>query len=302
MRHLLERFQDWLLRKGIDGEIKSAKLTEDSVRLSFGEVIYLRRIHDSAPVKEAVLMLHGAAADKTSWIRLCKYLKSDLPLLVPDLPGHGKSTSDLSLAYNIDAQVQRMKEMLSVLHIKRVHIIANSMGGAIALRLAAHYPELVSSLVLIGIVGIQAKESWLQEHIRKSGRNPMIEVSTKEDYLAMMRIGMEKPPYMPGFLFGALSRNYISRLAINKKISGDIELDLDQSSELSSILCPVLAIWGSEDKVSHITNAKQLCRQLASSRLELLEGIGHVPMVEAPKQVAAICTTFLAANHSRKVH
>lgn len=294
MREILNGVQDWLLQKGIDREIRQAGLTEDSLLLSFGQVNYLYRKNDGTPFTEAVLMLHGASSDKTSWVRFSKHLKADLPLLIPDFPGHGKSTSDLSLSYSIGAQVHRISEMLNALNIKCVHVVANSMGGAIAILLAANQPKLISSLVLIGTVGVQAKESWLQKHIKKTGYNPMIEIRNKRDYLAMMHIGMRKPPYIPGFILSALSRSYVSRQTINEKITREIELDLDQSKSLSKISCPVLIIWGSEDKVSDISNAELLHKKLASSQIEILDGVGHVPMVEAPKQVAVICTSFLS--------
>ena len=205
-------------------------------------------------------------------------------MLAPDLPGHGNSATDISLSYSIGSQVVRIKEMLAALKVKRVHVIASSMGGAIALQLAAREPELVASLVLIGTVGVQAEASWLQEHISQTGANPMVHIRNKQDYLVMMCIGMARPSYMPGFILSALARSYISRLAIKEKIAAEIAGDLDQSDVLGTITCPALIIWGSQDKVSYVSNARLLHGKLASSRSELIDGTGHVPMVEAPQQ------------------
>jgi abhydrolase domain-containing protein 6 len=291
---LLERVQDWMLDKGMEGEINKARLTREAVQLSFGVIHYLYRAASSRAHSDAVLMLHGATADNTTWIRFCGQLKSDVALYAPDLPGHGQSVAGLSLSYTIGAQVERIVEMLGALKIARVHIVASSMGAAIALQLAARQPELVASLVLIGAVGVQAEPGWLQQHIASTGQNPMVEVRSKNDYVAMVRIGMSRPPYMPGFVLSTLARKYQARLPVNVKIGNDIAADLDQSALLPRVLCPVLIIWGRDDKVSHVSNAGLLRSSLRAAELHIFDGIGHVPMVEAPREVAALCDTFLA--------
>lgn len=292
---IFTRMQDWLVREAISTEIKKSGLVEKTVSLSFGDVSYLysQRTNPSAA---GVLMLHGAASDSTSWIRFARCLKADLPLIIPDLPGHGKSVSDPALSYSVQAQADYLVQLLQALHVRQVHLIGNSMGGAIAMRLAASCPELVVSLVLIGAVGVRDQESWLERYIARTGNNPMISVQTKADYLAMMRIGMEKPPFMPGFVVSSLARSFVARSRINQKISKDIEADLDQTAAVAGISCPVQLIWGREDRVSSLSNGEKLHRILQSSQLTILDGIGHVPMVEAPGETAALCRSFLAGR------
>ena len=110
----------------------------------------------------------------------------------------------------------------------------------------------------------------------------------------MMRIGMETPPYMPGFIVSALARRARARRTLNRKILADIERDLDQTRHLAGITAPALIVWGAADRVQHVDDAELLHRRLAHSRKVVLDGIGHVPMVEAPKRVAALCSAFAA--------
>jgi pimeloyl-ACP methyl ester carboxylesterase len=243
-------------------------------------------------------MLHGATADKTSWVRFARHFGRPFPLVVPDLAGHGKSIADINLDYSINAQTERLKELLATLGIKRVHLIGNSMGGAIAIHLASISPDLVSSLVLIDAAGVEASQSWLRKHVARTGINPMIE----SDYRAMMRIGMEAPPYIPGIILSALARDFVKHKAINQKIAKDIEQDLDQTGSLSKITAPSLIIWGAADKIFHVDNAELLHQRLTNSRKIVMKGIGHVPMVEAPKQVAAACSSFFADSFVRSSH
>ena len=294
MGTLFNRIGDYLLEKALSSECKQAGLVNASVHLSFGNIEYLQSKNDSENSSEAIVMLHGAATDKTSWVRFAKHFHRKFPLVIPDLSGHGKSIANINLDYSINAQAVRLKEFLAVLGIKRVHLIGNSMGGAIAIHLASTSPNLVSSLVLIDAAGVEASPSWLRQHVAHTGINPMIELRDASDYRAMMRIGMEVPPYIPGIIISALTRDFVKRKEINQKIAKDIEQDLDQTGGLSKIVAPSLIIWGAADKVLHVDNAEFLHQRLANSRKLVMEKIGHVPMVEAPKQVASACNSFFA--------
>ena len=185
-------------------------------------------------------------------------------------------------------------QLLSSLGITRVHLIGNSMGGTIAVHLAAIAPKLAASLVLIDAAGFEASPSWLRQHVDSTAVNPMIGIQDASGYRAMMRIGMAAPPYIPGFMLSALARIFVKRTAINRKIVDDIGQDLNQTASLSNIVAPVLIIWGAEDKVEHVDNAQMLHQRLANSRKIVMEGVGHVPMVEAPKKVADACNAFFA--------
>ena len=294
MSTLYNRFGDYLLGKALAAECNQAGLVSASVQLSFGNVNYLRSENNVAQSSEAIVMLHGALADKTSWTRFAKRLDSKVLLMIPDLPGHGSSSGDLTLCYCIQAQAERIKELLATLGIKRVHLIGNSMGGTIAVHLAASSPDLVASLVLIGAAGFEASPSWLRHHVAQTGINPMIELHDTKGYREMMRIGMVAPPYIPGIILSVLTRVFVKRKAINQKIVNDIEQDLSQVGSLSNIIAPTLIIWGAQDKVEHVDNAQFVHQRLANSRKIIMEGIGHIPMVEDPKQVASACSAFLA--------
>lgn len=294
MSTLPHRFGDYLLDKAMASECKKAGLVGASVALSFGDVEYLRSRNEAGNASEAIVMLHGAAADKTSWMRFAKYLGSKVRLVIPDLPGHGGSVADINFCYSIQAQAERLKEMLLALGINRVHFIGNSMGGTIAIHLAATSPALVASLVLISAAGVEASPSWLRLHVAQTGINPMIELDDASGYRAMMKIGMNFPPYIPTMMLSSLARRFVERKAINQKIVSDLEQDIDQNDKLSKIVAPALIIWGAADKVEHVDNAKFLHERLANSRKMVMEGIGHVPMVEDPKQVAAACRSFYA--------
>lgn len=294
MSTLTDRLGDYLLEKACAAEVKQAGLMTISTPLSFGNVEYLRSKQRLEPSSEAIVMLHGAAADKTSWVRLAKHLGSKTLLLIPDLPGHGHSVADTNLCYSVKAQAERVKELLQTLGIKRVHVFGNSMGATIAIHLATTSPQLVALLVLISAAGFKEGPSWLRQHVARTGINPMIEIANASGYRAMMHIGMASPPYIPGIILSALARVFVQRQAINQKIINDIAHDIDQTGSLSTIVAPALIIWGAADQVEHVDNAEFLHQRLSNSCKIVMEGIGHVPMVEDPMTVAGACNAFLA--------
>jgi pimeloyl-ACP methyl ester carboxylesterase len=286
------RLADRLLAMAMAAECKSARMTPASVAVDGGRIAYLQRGADCA---EAIVMLHGAVSDKSAWLRLAKHMGTDKTILIADLPGHGDSTEPASASYDIQAQTDRMLGFLAALGVRRAHLIGNSMGGAIALRMAADSPDNIASLILIDAAGAETTPSELRRQIAASGVNPMVDIRSTADYRKMISLGMSKPPYIPGFLLGALARRNIGRSAINQRIARDIERDLDQRHVLGSISARTLIIWGAQDKVVHLDDAHTLRTRLRNRDLVVLPGLGHVPMVEDPKRVAALCDAFHAA-------
>lgn len=287
----LRLLRDALFHQAVASECKKAGLSARIAAMRYGHVAYLDNA--KAAQRETIVMLHGAGADKNSWVRLARFMGSRRRIIIPDLPGHGASTQDMSLDYGIGQQAVRLLEFLDALQIKRAHLIANSMGCAIALRLARTRPEAVSSLVLIDAVGVERTPSWLRKHIAETGKNPMVEIDSAEDFRLMMRYGMASSPYIPGFFIDLLAQEKMSRRNMELKILADIEKDLDQTSILTGIKAPTFIVWGAQDRVAHVDDADLLLEKIAGSRKLVLDGVGHVPMVEKPKLVASHCLSFL---------
>jgi abhydrolase domain-containing protein 6 len=287
----LHRIRKFLFQKAIAAEYKSAGQSASIASLSFGRMAYLQNSRQSE--REAIVMLHGFGADKSSWVRFARRMDSRRRLVIPDLAGHGESAQDASLDYGIAQQAERLDEFLKALGIEKAHLIANSMGCAIALRFADTHPQAVASLVLMDAAGVERTPSRLQLQIRETGRNPMTEIENVDDYRAMMRFGMESPPYIPGIFINLLAEEKIKRRNIESKMLGDIENDLDQVSILGNIRAPTLIIWGAQDRVVHVDDADLLHEKIVGSEKVILAGVGHAPMVENPKLAATLCVAFL---------
>ena len=292
LRTYLRRLGDALLGAAIAAERKRAKLGSEDVLLSFGTMRYFYRRDNPALPDEAIVMIHGAGSDKSAWVRLAARLSTRFSIFIPDLPGHGDSPAGPGMNLGITAQAECLRAFFAAVGIKRAHLIGNSMGGAIALHLAATSPDLIGSLILIDAGGAESRPGWLRTQVAAGSANPMLDINDAAGVRRMIAIGMESPPYVPGFLMGALARCYAARKHINARIERDSAADLDQSAVLDQIAAETLIIWGAQDRVLHVDDAEMLRQRIRKSNKVALPGVGHVPMVEAPKQVALLCRHF----------
>ncbi|HYD30013.1 MAG TPA: alpha/beta fold hydrolase [Azospirillaceae bacterium] len=289
-------FKKSLLRKALHAEYRRAGLSLERVRLSFGDVAYFET--SGLPAQECVMLLHGAGADKNSWCRFVKHLPFRGRVIVPDLPGHGESVQSLDLGYSVGQQAGYMREFLDALAIDTLHLVGHSMGAAVALRLAHAQPDRVRSLILIDAGGVESTLSELRRTFDRTGVHPMMGIQTLDDYKALIRWGMNKPPYIPEMFLSVLAEEKINRRDVDEKIIRDAAQDMDQTDILPHITQKTLILWGSEDRVVHRDDAELLRSRIAQSRKVLLDGIGHVPIVEAPALSARHCAAFLAEHAS----
>jgi len=105
----------------------------------------------------AVLMLHGGgpgASGATNYSRNIEALSKHFRVLVPDMPGYGKSSKGVDRNDPFGDLASSMLSMLNILGLRRVHIIGNSLGGACGLRMAIEQPDAVGRLVLMGPGGV----------------------------------------------------------------------------------------------------------------------------------------------------
>lgn len=282
-----------LFQSIMNHERENAKLTLKMENLPYGKVVYLTNgpVAGSEP---PIVMLHGFGGEKDNWNRFSKQLTDEYRVIIPDLPGHGESVQDSGLNYGIDEQAKRLKQFLDALRVKKAHLVGNSMGGAIALRYAYLYPQSVASLGLFAAAGAEQAASDFHTAMKTTGKNPLLEIQNAKDFEDVMgRYVFVDPPYMPGFIVDILVEEKLKRRALEKKMFAELMTDIDQTSILSSIKSPTLILWGGQDKILHVDNAELFRTKLAGSRKEIIDGVGHCPMIEKPEVAREAYRKFL---------
>lgn len=262
-------------------EADKAGLVPQHRQIQTVDYYYLSRIQPSAD--KTLVLLHGFSADKENWLRFSQYIPNNINIYALDLLGHGQHPINLAQNYSIETQVDYLHQFITQQIKKPVHIIGNSMGGAISALYAAKYPDDINTLMLISPAGVHAIPSELDTALDK-GNNPLI-IHSADDFNRVIDFVMEAPPFIPSAILAVQAEKSIARAALNQKIFDDIRQDMHKNLDqhFSLIQAPTLILWGKEDRVINAENSHQYTTLIPNAKPITLEGIGHLAMIEAPK-------------------
>jgi len=245
---------------------------------------------------DALVLLHGFGADKDNWTRFGKYFTKQFRVIAPDLPGFGESSADADLDYTISAQASRVKAFIAALGIKTMHLGGSSMGGHIAGVYASKYPQDLKSLILIAPAGIAAAEpSELDRQLKEGKLNPLIAKST-DGFDHLLNFVFHERPFIPGAVKKHLMQTAIERQPLNTAIFKQFYKNWDTPPLevlMKGLPTPTLIVWGSNDRVLHVSGANILEAALPRSQVAVMDHVGHLPMIEKPKETADLYLAFL---------
>ena len=263
------------------------------------------------PDGQTVVMVHGFAADKNNWLPLAMEMKAQFQIIALDLPGHGESSQfyDLQeqpLDFRLPQQAERLIRVMDALGVEKFHLMGSSMGGAIALQIAHTNHHRLHSLVLIdnaGVDGVRQSEFF---QLLEIGENPLI-VKKPGDMEKLLAFVMEKRPFMPWPMPAVIERMTLARLELNERIFADMMQSRTEMGSpeqvlqmLQGLTIPVLVIWGAQDRVLDVSAVEVMRKQIPRVRAVILSGVGHVPMLEVPRQVSTEFMQFTRSISSNK--
>lgn len=245
---------------------------------------------------ETLVLLHGFGADKDHFALVSIFLSGVGRIIAVDLPGFGASSKPIDADYTIAAQTERVRQFLAALKLPRVHLGGSSMGGAIALEFARRFPERVGSLWLLAPAGVlSARDSEMIRRYRASGESPLI-ARTPEQFAAVMDIALGQPPPTPYSVKHELALAAAANAPLHTRIFHDMVAAMPAFERSAAGLgTPALIVWGERDRVLDVSGASILHQALPNSRLIIMPGIGHLPMLEAPQRSARDYRRFRAS-------
>jgi 2-hydroxymuconate-semialdehyde hydrolase len=252
-------------------------------------------VHDvgSGP---AVLLLHGSGPGTTAaaWGPLAAVLAASHRVIVPDMAGFGASAGPASGRYGRETWTGQALGLLDALGVESCAVAGNSMGGAIALSIAAARPTAVTRIVAVGTLGLPMplapglEQLWAYEPSRDAAQ-ALLELlygdpalATDEAVEARLAATLQSPARetFPS-LFPAPRQRWVDDLALS-------------DGELAGIAVPVLLVHGSADRVVPLADsALPLLQLLGDVRLHVFGGCGHATPVERPGEFHRLLTTFL---------
>lgn len=246
-----------------------------------------------------VLLVHGMGGSKENWMLMAPHLTGEFRLIAPDQAGFGESADSADDDYRITAQVERLRLFADTTGLTRFHLVGHSMGGQIAGIFAARYPERVLSLTLMDAAGVPFKPNAFQALLER-GENPFA-TETVEKFDAFMRMTFEHPPFAPRRLRMVYAERNALRAPLWNRILQRItslKTRYYLQEKLPEITASALIVWCDRDQLLDVSSVDAFRAGLPKARVEILQGCGHMPMMEQPRETAALLRSHFIANET----
>lgn len=229
-----------------------------------------------------VVLLHGAGGSHLSWPSEIRRM-SGFRVFALDLPGHGKSGG--RGFQSISRYAEAVLEWMGAVGMHSAVFAGHSMGGAIAQTLALDHGEHVLGLALTGSAA-------------RLRVNPVLVEETAHETTYLNALGKiiawSFSPQTPEDL-KALVAKRLEQTRPSVLHSDFLACDaFDETSRISQLTQPTLVICGSDDRMTPVRNAYFLADSLPNAQLQIIEGAGHLVMIERPSEVASALARFLA--------
>jgi pimeloyl-ACP methyl ester carboxylesterase len=274
----------------------------DHVKI-FGHSVGYRR----AGSGEVVLLIHGLAGSSRTWNAVAPILAKTHDVLAPDLLGHGESAKPMG-DYSLGAFASGLRDLMDALDIERATVVGQSFGGGVAMQLAYQHPERCDRLVLVGSGGLGREVSWMLRILSLPGAEQLMPVifpgiaveAGNRVGSTLHRVGLRSPHMAEMWRAYSSLAGAENRKAFVRTMRGVIEPGGQTVSALDRIHLashlPTLIVWGDNDAIIPVEHAYTAHEAIPGSRLEILEGIGHFPHVEAPGLFLDVLVEFLQST------
>jgi len=250
-------------------------------------------VHDGPRQAPPLLLIHGSGASSGSWKPVVPALAAHRHVIRIDLPGCGQSPPPPS--YEVPAQAASVAALLDSLGLHHVTAVGHSSGGYLATALAEQRPDLVTSLALIS-TGPSLDALLPQPAILRALLAPPLgPILWRRRSDSMIRRGIgatcarpvDIPDDVVAELRGTTYRAMRSVLRCNRAYLAERNMP----ARLAALDVPVLVLFGTADPRWDPASAHQY-ETVPGARLELLPGVGHVPLFEAPEATSKLLLGF----------
>jgi len=239
---------------------------------------------------EPLLLIHGLGGTANAWAPVVAAFASRTQVIVPDLPGAGRSApvSEVSIA----SLASDMLGLLDAMGLQSVHLAGHSMGTVVCQHMAVMAPTRVRDLVLLGPLAEPPEPARpalkaRAETALASGMDGIAEVICERGLAPVTR---ERNPVVTGFVRELLQRQIPANYAAHC-----LALAEAQKADAAAIQCRSLLIAGLEDTTSPPASVAALAAAIAGAQHLELADCGHWTALEQPAAVVAAMQSFYAA-------
>ncbi len=232
-----------------------------------------------------VLLIHGLGGNAEDWRNLAPYFtKAGYRVIMPDLPGYGRSEHPANFSYSIADQASFVVAFMDALNLHQVELGGWSMGGWIVQTVAADHPERVSRLILFDSAGLKLQPSW---------DTRLFTPQNKAELDQLDALLMPNPPQVPAFiardiLHHSRKNAWIIQRALASMLTGNDVTD----SKLPTLKMPVLIVWDDLDQITPVSEGHTMHNLIPSSELFLTSGCGHMAPVSCASKIGPKLVEF----------
>jgi len=244
---------------------------------------------------KTVVLIHGFGEDGNIWNDIVKELKNNFRVIVPDLPGSGKSTilKDENTPISIDDYAKVIINILRNESVSNCTIIGHSMGGYITLAIAEKYPEILNGF------GLFHSTAFADNEERKQGRLKSIEFIQTHDAISFLRTSI------PGLFADKFKQEHAN--VVEKVIDAGISFSKEtliqyqramlnrpeRREVLQQTNLPVLFIIGEKDQAIPLQQSLAECHLPSTASMLILPNGGHMGMLEESELCTDTIISFL---------
>jgi pimeloyl-ACP methyl ester carboxylesterase len=234
-----------------------------------------------------ILLIHGSGINARYWVDQLRGLRAARVLAI-DLPGHGES--DDTATQSIEHHADVAADFIDALDAAPVIAVGHSLGGGIALALASRRPAAVHALVLLStcarLPSASGPAQWLLPFLPSPVRKAMFFMTAQ------------------GLLFASSASGRVVGLGMQElracrpeTLASDVAMSrsMNLTAMAKTLRVPALVLCGSRDQITPPALSTDLHALIAGSRLRIVEGAGHMVLMEAPDVVNREIQSFVDA-------
>ncbi len=230
--------------------------------------------------KKSLIFIHGSGGDHSLWSFQYAKLHKDFNIVGVDLPGHGgsegKGESDITEYTNW------VKKLLDALCLPNAVLVGHSLGAAIALNFAADFAPLLKGVVAVG-GGLKMPVNPSIFELLRTSPETAFELMCKFS-LAKESRAIFTEPLKKSMAAANVEALYNDLAACDK---------IDLTQEVKKLRLPALILCGTEDKMTPPGLSEQITAGISDARLCLIEGAGHMVMMEKAQEFNEALNSFV---------
>jgi pimeloyl-ACP methyl ester carboxylesterase len=248
---------------------------------------------------KAIVLIHGVMASLHTWDAWAEGLKDEYRVIRLDVPSFGL-TGPANFEFNEMTMREFFDEFLGKLNVDKFSVAGNSLGGYMAWKFAVYAPERIENLVLIDAVGypheIPGPLKWYTTPVLRC-------IATQMTPRWIFDIGLESTYGDSEKLTEEVADRCYDLLLRDGNRPAAREVLMYVSSrreeypeEIAAIKTRTLIMWGDKDVWLPVDDSKKFKKDMPHAEVIVYEGVGHVPMEEAPEKTLRDLRAFLAGS------